>query len=132
MPSIFKSSIEKKGEIVSKIGDKFGMVAQVSSILLFLTGLYRVYASIGFHFDELITTSWGNFLLVKIALFLVFVGLGITVGKNMQKIPTISPPDLGDFLKKTKRLQHVDLVVGFLIILIAEILRYGGNLTFLR
>lgn len=130
IPSIFKSSIEKKGEIVSNIGEKFGLVAQISSGLLFLTGLYRVYASIGLNFDELIRTSWGNFLLLKVILFFVFVGLGITVGKNMQKIPSISPQELGEFLKKTKRLQHLDLAIGFLIILIAEILRYGGTIRF--
>ena len=128
IPSILKSSIENKGETMATVGKRFGKVAQISSGLIFITGIYRVYALEMLDINLLMSTSWGNFLLFKVALFFVFVGLGIKVGKNMENIPNIAPKDLPLYLKKTKIIQYMDIFVGLLIIMVAEILRYGASI----
>ena len=99
---------------------RIALVAQLSSALILITGLYQTF-DIGYlDFSKLIQTSFGNLILLKVLLYILFAGIGIKTGQNIAKIgPNISKEKLQIILVHERKILYLDLLIGFLIITIA-------------
>jgi copper resistance protein D len=62
-------------ELIVKMVNRFSRLAQVSFCLLLVTGVYQSWIQVG-SLNILISTNYGNVLLLKVALFLVMLAYG--------------------------------------------------------
>ena len=62
-------------ELIVKMVNRFSRLAQVSFCLLLVTGVYQSWIQVG-SLNILISTNYGNVLLLKVALFLVMLAFG--------------------------------------------------------
>ena len=130
IPSFSNNSGQPIGKVLSNMSKKYARLSEVASGLIFITGIYQTYANGYLDVSKLLTTFYGNLILAKILLFVIFAGLGVMAGLKVAKLDAeITSEKLEPILKKARNLFYIDIFVGLLIILIAIALRFDGNIT---
>lgn len=122
----FISSPSLHAEILNKTNKKYVLIAQISSILILITGLYQTF-DIGYlSITKLFQTTFGILILLKAILFFIFAGLGISTALKMSNIDQNIPKEkLQNILVNERKIFFIDLLVGLLIIIIAMLLTNG-------
>ena len=122
IPSFANNNITQSAIILPAASKRFARVAEISSGLILITGVYQTYVD-GYLNASLFTTTFGYLVLIKTLLFMVFGGLGVMAGIKITKIDQLIIKEKLDIaLKQSKNLFHLDIVVGLVIIIIAVLL----------
>ena len=116
-------------ELVNKIGTRFKYLGWGGIIILITTGLYNSLQKIS-AWNDLVNTSYGKTLLLKLALVFIMISLSIIhdfyLGPKLVERGTEGrATNLTRFLTILAR---GNLFLGLLVILLAVTLRFGGVL----
>jgi len=134
MEFIILSSIKKddsftNGQILSSMSKNFARLSETASGLIFITGIYQVYADKYLDVNKLLSTTFGNLVLLKVILFFVFAGLGVAASLKITKLDsTLSRENLESALRKANMFFALDIVIGIVIILISIALRFDATI----
>jgi len=125
------SSVEKRMQIMIRVGKRFNKVAVPSLIILMVTGLYTSHALIGKP-DLLISTSYGTYLIIKIILVIALI---ITYAVHVRVIRKdveekimsnqMSEPEIQKLRKKIIILGEITVVLSVAILFFASLLDAG-------
>ena len=125
------SSVEERMQIMIRVGKRFNKIAVPSLIVLMVTGLYTSQALIG-RPDLLVSTSYGTFLIIKIALV---VALIVTYAVHVRVIrkdveekimsSQMSEPEIQKLRKKIIILGEITVVLSVAILFFASLLDAG-------
>jgi copper resistance protein D len=125
------SSVEERMQIMIRVGKRFNKIAVPSLIVLMLTGLYTSNALIG-NPDLLVSTSYGNFLIIKIILVIALI---ITYAVHVRVIRKdveekimsnkMSEPEIQKLRKKIIILGEITVVLSVAILFFASLLDAG-------
>lgn len=126
IPSIKKSEISNKANLLIQMGKRVGIVVGIATGLVLLTGILRVWYVIGDNINLLLNSFWGNVLLLKVLLFLVFASTSGIMGKKLGDFtPQSTNEEVLQKFEQIKFLGLVNVLLGAVIILLAVVLRYG-------
>ena len=129
------------GKLNQGVGEAFGKVAWISTIVILITGVMRAAGLDLFKRSVLIETTYGNLLLVKIVLFAVIIVnmVGITrTGLNMAKMVKANavatatdggqadPGLMAAAQKRIKTLGTTNLILGLIVVACAVGMRFIG------
>ena len=67
----------------------------------------------------LMNTTYGNLLLLKMALYVVMVFVGITITRTSASMPTLQPQEIPRTQARIKTLAEANIALGLFTILIA-------------
>ncbi len=122
IPSFVNSNVTQNAILLPAASKRFARVAEISSGLILITGVYQTYVD-GYLNTSLFTTTFGYLVLIKTVLFIVFAGLGVMAGIKITKIDQLIVKEKLDYeLKQSQNLFYLDIVVGLVIIIIAVLL----------
>ena len=112
------------------MGKRLALIGQASSGLILITGIYQTFADNVLSFHGLFETFFGNVLLVKVFLYVVFAGLSEVIAARLKKLGNDSSSDkVNTTLNKIKNMEFINIVIGILIIIIAVFLRYNVSVS---
>lgn len=130
IPTFLKESNVDKSHQLSIISHKYSLLIIISNIFILLTGLYLVYTYDLLNVNQLLTTIYGNFLIVKILLYFAFTFIGVLIGKNLSKIELNSSNEKAYLvIKKTIPFLRLEICIGLIIVFIAVILRFSASIS---
>lgn len=125
------SSVEKRMQIMIRVGKRFNKVAVPSLIILMVTGLYTSHALIGKP-DLLVSTSYGTYLIIKIILVIALI---ITYAVHVRVIRKdveekimsnqMSESEIQKLRKKIIILGEITVVLSIAILFFASLLDAG-------
>ena len=129
IPSFISSSNSNVGLLIHS-NRKYALIARITSGLILITGIYQTFDNGYLDVSKLFQTIYGNLILLKVLLFVIFAVLGIKSAHDIDNIdPNISKENLQLVLGKERKLLYIDLIVGILIIIIAISLVYNVGLS---
>jgi copper transport protein len=107
---------EDRGQLLAGALTRFSQIALVAATAILLTGLIQAYAYVR-HLDDLLTTSYGLAVTIKLVLFLAVIGFGAhnrrrsVPGLNRLAARGESPGRVGLMLRRAVRAEVALLVV---------------------
>ena len=129
IPSFISNSSSDVGLLISS-NRKYALIARITSSLILITGIYQTFHLGYLDVTKLFQTIYGNLILLKVILFFVFAGIGVKTAHDIDNIdPNSSKENLHLVLAKERKLLYIDLLIGFLIIIIAISLVYNVGLS---
>ena len=115
---------------LSGMSKKYARVSEITSALILITGVYQTYANGYLDVNKLFSTGYGNLVLVKVMLFFIFAGVGVSAGMKLAHLDsTSSNEQILQGIQKAKMMFLVDIIVGLFIIVVAVALSFGGSIT---
>ncbi len=119
-------SPEQIGIVNKSIAKRFSPMVWFSIAVLLVTGLMRANMVNVLSFDVLTSSTYGLTLLSKMLLFLVAIIIGIGISSIGVKLGRVkSQQEALGLFGKLSLLARVNIVLAFLIILLAVSLQYG-------
>ena len=118
-PSLTALPPDQAGRLTGAILKKFTPIAWGLIIVIGVGGLLRAFLYGLLDQTILMSTTYGNLLLLKIALYVVMVFVGITITRISASIPTLQPQEIPRTQARIKTLAQANIVLGMITILIA-------------
>lgn len=120
IPSFLSESTSFTGELVRTVSKKYSLVAQISSIIILITGIYQTFAIGYLDITQLAQTFIGNLIILKVALYFIFGGISIRASRMLFNFTSeVTIDHLRVLLTKSRNLFFADVIIGLLIMLIA-------------
>ena len=118
-PSLAALPPDQAGRVTGAILKKFTPIAWGLIIVIGVAGIARAFLSGVLGHTILITTTYGNLLLIKMALYAVMVFLGIILTKTSASIPPLPPQEIPRAQARLKMLAETNMGLGLVTILVA-------------
>jgi len=108
------------GKLIQAVVRRFTPVAWTSIFLIAITGILRANTFGMLDIGILTETTYGNYLLAKMFIFLIMIIMGLIITTIGRKIPKIGTPEYSQkAMKQIKRLSEINIILGFIVILLA-------------
>jgi uncharacterized membrane protein len=118
-PSLTALPPDQAGKVTGVILKKFTPIAWGLIVVLGVVGLLRAFLYGMLDQSFLMSTFYGNLLLLKMALYVVMVYVGITITKTSASMPTLQPPEIPKTQARLKMLATTNIVLALITILLA-------------
>jgi uncharacterized membrane protein len=118
-PSLTALPPDQAGRLTGAILKKFTPIAWGLIIVLGVGGLLRAFLYGLLDQTVLMNTIYGNLLLLKMALYVVMVLVGIIITRTSASIPTLQPQEIPRTQSRLKTLAQTNIVLGLITILIS-------------
>ena len=118
-PSLTTLPPDQAGKLTGAILKKFTPIAWGLIIILGVGGLVRAFLYGLLDQTILMSTTYGNLLLLKMALYVVMVLVGVTITRTSASMPTLQPQEIPRTQARIKTLAQANIVLGMITILIA-------------
>ncbi len=118
-PSLVGLPPDQAGRLAGGMVKKFTPIAWGSIIAIGVVGLLRAFLSGFLDQTVLMSTTYGNLLLLKMALYVVMVFVGITMTRISASMPTLQPQEIPGTQARLKTLAQANIALGMITILIA-------------
>jgi uncharacterized membrane protein len=117
-PTLATLPPNQAGPITGAILKKFTPIAWGLIIVVGASGLARAFTAGVLNTPILMNTTYGNLMLLKIALFAVMVTVGIIMTKTSASMPTLPPQEIPKTQARLKRLAETNVGLGLITILV--------------
>ncbi len=118
MPILATLPPDQAGPITGAILKKFTPIAWGLIIVVGASGLARAFTAGVLDTAILMNTTYGNLMLLKMALYAVMVVVAIIITKTSASIPTLPPQEIPKTQARLKMLAETNIGLGFLTILV--------------
>ncbi len=118
-PSLAGLPPDQAGRLAGGMIKKFTPIAWGSIITIGVVGLLRAFLSGFINQSVLMSTTYGNMLLLKMALYVAMVFVAITITRISASMPTLQPQEIPATQARIKTLAQTNMVLGLITILIA-------------
>lgn len=118
-PNLATLPPDQAGPVTGAILKKFNIIVWVMIIVIGVGGFLRAFLSGALNQRILMNTTYGNLLLLKIALYAIMVLVGIKLTQISMSIPTLSPQEIPKAQARLMTLAQANTVFGLITILVA-------------
>jgi len=118
-PSLAGLPPDQAGRLAGGMVKKFTPIAWGAIIIIGVVGLLRAFLSGFINQSVLMSTTYGNMLLLKMAIYAVMVIVAVMITRLSASMPTLQPQEIPATQARIKTLAQTNMALGLITILIA-------------